>query len=259
MTILKPSYWFMLCNDQLLLQETEGKYAIPYGTELPIKDVDAATHEFIAADGTLCGTVSIPEHTVLPDGLIWVNLRSSYEYISYQEFTLAGKAREILHWDKNSRFCPSCGTRTIQILPTAKQCPTCNQEFYPIPITAILALVRKEDSVLLVRALNFRGPFHGLVAGFLEPGETLEECVRREVLEETGLHISNISYFGNQPWPFPIGLMVGFIADYESGDICIQKEELISAAFFKRNELPELPGKFSLARKMIDWWIDNPE
>lgn len=110
-----------------------------------------------------------------------------------------------------------------------------------------------------MRAHNFRGTFYGLVAGFLEAGETLEECVEREVLEETGLKVKNIRYFGSQPWPYPSGLMVGFIADYESGNIKIQKDELSAAAFFSKDSLPEIPRKLSIARKLIDWWLCENE
>ena len=106
-----------------------------------------------------------------------------------------------------------------------------------------------------VHARNFRGTFNGLVAGFLEPGETLEECVHREVAEETGLHIKNLKYFGSQPWPYPSGIMIGFTADYESGEIKLQAEELNAGAFYTKDNLPEIPGKLSLARKLIDDWL----
>ena len=112
-----------------------------------------------------------------------------------------------------------------------KKCPACGNEMYPSISAAILVLVRKEDSLLLVHARNFKGTFYSLVAGFLETGETLEECVMREVKEETGLDIKNITYFGNEPWPYPSGLMVGFIADYAGGEISLQDEELSSGAF----------------------------
>ena len=139
--------------------------------------------------------------------------------------------------------------------PIMKKCPNCGREIYPVISTAILVLVRKEDSLLLVHARNFKGTFNSLVAGFLETGETLEECVAREVKEETGLDVKNIRYFGSQPWPYPSGLMVGFIADYAGGDIHLQDDELSSGNFYTRDHLPELPRKLSLARKMIDWWI----
>ena len=118
-------------------------------------------------------------------------------------------------------------------------------------------LIRRGEEILLVHAHNFRGTFYGLVAGFLEAGETLEQCVQREVMEETGLRVKNITYFGNQPWPYPSGLMVGFIADYESGEIKLQKDELSAGAFYSKENMPEIPRKLSIARKMIDWWLSN--
>ena len=184
-------------------------------------------------------------------------LRASYDFIPLKQYHTAGKAFEILHWDQHSRFCPVCGTKTEMKDAIMKKCPTCGNEMYPSISAAILVLVRKEDSLLLVHARNFKGTFYSLVAGFLETGETLEECVMREVKEETGLDIKNITYFGNEPWPYPSGLMVGFIADYAGGEISLQDEELSSGAFYTRENLPELPHKLSLARKMIAWWIKN--
>ena len=107
----------------------------------------------------------------------------------------------------------------------------------------------------MVHARNFRGNFHGLVAGFIEVGETLEECVRREVREETGLEIKELRYFASQPWPYPSGLMIGFTATYAGGSLKLQAEELSTGAFFSKDNLPEIPRKLSLARKLIDAWL----
>ena len=109
----------------------------------------------------------------------------------------------------------------------------------------------------MVRAKNFRGDFYGLVAGFVEPGETLEECVEREVMEETGLRIANIRYFGSQPWPYPSGIMIGFTADYVSGELKLQQEELAAGGFFARDKMPTLPKKLSIARKLVDDWLES--
>lgn len=186
-----------------------------------------------------------------------VDLRASYDCVPLAVYQMAGKAFQILNWDKNSRYCPMCGVPTVQISPIAKKCPECRQEIYPRISPAIIVLIRKGDSILLVHARNFRGTFNGLVAGFLEPGETLEECVHREVLEETGLRIKNLSYFGSQPWPYPSGIMIGFTADYESGDITLQKEELNAGDFYTKDNLPEIPKKLSLARQLIDAWLEE--
>ena len=109
----------------------------------------------------------------------------------------------------------------------------------------------------MVHARNFRGTFRGLIAGYVEPGESLEDCLRREVMEETGLTIKNVRYFGSQPWPYPSVIMVGFTAEYESGELRLQEEELDAGRFFTIDTLPELPQKLSLARRLIDWWIEK--
>jgi len=111
----------------------------------------------------------------------------------------------------------------------------------------------------MVHAHNFRGHFYGLVAGFVETGETLEECVQREVWEETHLSVKNIRYFASQPWPYPAGLMVGFTAEYESGELQLQREELGGGGWFTRNNLPEMPNRSSLARWLIDDWLNSKD
>lgn len=118
-------------------------------------------------------------------------------------------------------------------------------------ITAIL----KDGQVLLARARHFPGNMYGLIAGFVEPGETLEDCVKREIGEEVGLTVRNIRYFGSQQWPFPHSLMVGFLADYESGDIAVDGAEIVAADWFDADHLPEIPPPVSIARKILDWYV----
>lgn len=198
------------------------------------------------------------EQPALPSGWQWVGLRASFDVLPLSLYLQAGKASQILFWDSHSRFCPACGTATEQINAITKRCPRCHYELYPPIATAIIVLVKRgDDELLLVHARNFRGNFKGLVAGFLEAGETLEQCVAREVMEETGLQITNIRYVDSQSWPYPSGLMVGFVADYVSGEIKMQEEELSTAAFYHRDHLPEIPRKVSIARRLIDLWIER--
>ena len=137
----------------------------------------------------------------------------------------------------------------------SKKCTECGKEWWPSAATAIIVRIQRNDSILLVRARNFRGNHYGLVAGFLETGESLEQCVKREVQEEVGIKITNIKYFGSQPWPYPFGLMVGFTADYDGGELNLQKEELCEGGWFTRNNMPEIPDKASIARLLIDDWL----
>jgi NAD+ diphosphatase len=139
----------------------------------------------------------------------------------------------------------------------SKKCEHCGKEIWPFLAPAVIVLVRKGDEVLLVHANNFRDDHYGLVAGFVETGETLEEAVYREVMEETGLHITNLKYFGSQPWPYPCGLMVGFTADYDHGKIHLQRSELSKGSWFDRDHLPHIPEKLSIARQLIDAWLEE--
>ena len=252
--------WFVFYNGSLLVVTREGKQSVPRGVEPPMPvPIGSTIHTVgqLGGDVAKAYAVHTPCFENEQEGRQMMDLRTSYDYLTQEEYDMAGKAFEILNWDKNSRYCPMCGVPTVQISPIAKKCPECRQEIYPRISPAIIVLIRKESSVLLVHARNFRGTYYGLVAGFLEPGETLEECVYREVMEETGLRIKNLKYFGSQPWPYPSGIMVGFTADYESGEIKLQSEELSAGAFYDRDHLPEIPRKLSLARKLIDAWLEE--
>ena len=256
----EQTYWFVYYKDQLLIEQKEGSYHIPIGTEPPIKvPVGSTIHSIGNLNEIPCKTYNL--HTPISGNEApvrqMVGLRASYDMLPFEEYYQAGKAFQILNWDQNTRYCPACGVPTKQISDIGKKCPECRQEFYPNISPAIIVRITRGDSILMVRAKNFRGTYYGLVAGFLEAGESLEECVHREVMEETGIRIKNVKYFGSQPWPYPSGVMVGFTADYESGDIQIQEEELSDAAFFSKDNLPEIPKKLSLARKLIDDWLEN--
>ena len=184
-----------------------------------------------------------------------VDFRPLFLTMRRDEFNAAGKAKQMVFWEAQSHFCPECGAKLQPLTDISKKCHACGHETYPPISPAIIVRVeRGDDEILMVRARNFRDDHYGLVAGFVEVGESLEECVRREVREETGLEIDNIRYAASQPWPFPSGLMIGFVAKYVSGEIKIQEEELIDAKFFKRDALPALPGKMSIARQLIDEW-----
>ena len=257
----RTACWCVFFKDNLLMQKlADGTCTLPTGEQLPVAPAkDQTVHRVTLPTGQQVYTFAIDYPVAETDQWMMTGLRASFGHLPLDAYTAAGKAYQLLSWDQPSRYCPVCGTPTEQQTDIMKKCPHCGNELYPPISTAIIVLVRRGEEILLVHAHNFRGTFYGLVAGFLEAGETLEQCVRREVMEETGLCIRNITYFDSQPWPYPSGLMVGFFADYESGDIKLQKDELSAGAFYHRNNLPELPRKRSIARSLIVAWLEGKD
>jgi NAD+ diphosphatase len=263
------SYYFVFCKEELLLERTaEGDYTIPLADEPPT-EVKPWTHVMNItpmADGTPVVTYRI-DHPVTPSSISeslnpsiayeMCGLRQSYYKLPRPLYLKAGKCQELLYWDQNTRFCGVCGGQMKMETDISKRCTECGKEVWPQLATAVIVLIHRGDEVLLVRAKNFRTDFYGLVAGFVETGETLEEAVAREALEETGVTITNIRYFASQPWPYPCGLMVGFNADYVSGEIHLQRSEIAKGGWFRRDNLPTIPEKLSIARMLLDAWLEE--
>lgn len=243
--------WFIIFEDKLLLREGDNGPLPPRSSAAPL----TLTGEVVDMGelGGLPCRAALTER--LPaEGWLALDLRAAYRLLEPAVYLKAARAAQLAYWRRNSRFCPACGAPTGRHPEhPAMACPACGKLLFPKPTAAVLVLVEKGDSLLLVRAHNFKGDFHGLVAGYLDQGETLEECCRREVMEETGLSIKNLRYFGSEPWPFPNNVMIGFTSEYAGGEIRLQEEELAEAAFYRRGRLPTLP-EISLTRRMIDWW-----
>lgn len=253
-------YWFVFCKTDVMLEKNgDGTYTIPLSEECPITLKEWQTPHRITPmdDCTEVRTVSIDAPITNQERYEMCGLRPSFYKLSKELYLKAGKCQEILYWDKNTQFCGVCGAPMKLHTDISKRCTNCGKEVWPQLATAIIVLIHRGDDVLLVHARNFKGDFYGLVAGFVETGETLEEAVRREVMEETGLTITNLRYFGSQPWPYPCGLMVGFNADYVSGEVHLQRSELSKGAWFNKNNLPTIPEKLSIARKLLDNWLNE--
>ena len=259
--------YFVFCQSDLVLERTADGYQIP--TEPPTEPkpwttiMDISDAKAYRIDTPLTGS----------ERYEMCGLRQSYHHLSEANYRLAGKCHELLYWDQNTKFCGVCGGTMRFDTPISKKCQHCGKEVWPQLATAVIVRIRRvtsspgpipkglasnKDEILLVHANNFRGDYYGLVAGFVETGETLEEAVHREVLEEVGLHITNLHYFGSQPWPYPCGLMIGFTADYDYGKIHLQRSELSKGSWFDRDHLPHIPEKLSIARQLIDDWLDTP-
>ena len=283
--------WACLCAGDILLRRegADGAFSLPYGDDPPVAlqpwnivtTIEAPVREGVE---TTTKIVRLHQPVVGVEGLEMMGLRKSHAVLSAEEYQLASKAAELLYWDQNTKYCGVCGAPNKWMTDISKKCPECGKEWWPSPSTAIIVRVcrmRQLDNlqsdncgkgnaiqssncqssncqiseVLLVRARNFRSNHYGLVAGFLETGESLEECVERELREEVGIRIKNLKYFGSQPWPYPFGLMVGFTADYADGEIHLQKEELTEGGWFTRDNMPPIPDKASIARRLIDDWL----
>lgn len=243
--------YFVFCQSDLVLEKTTDGYRIP--TEPPTELKPWTT--VMNVHGEKAYRIDLP--LLGNENYEMCGLRQSYYKLSEEEYLKAGKCHELLYWDQNTKYCGVCGGLMKFHTDISKRCEHCGKEVWPQLATAVIVLVRKGDEVLLVHANNFRTDFYGLVAGFVETGETLEEAVHREVMEETGLHIKNLKYFASQPWPYPCGLMVGFTADYDGGKIHLQRSELSKGAWFDKDHLPHIPEKLSIARHLIDDWLEH--
>jgi len=206
-------------------------------------------------DGVPAWAVGTNEPSDVPDGYQWQPLRNLGEQLDTPSWLLAGRGVQLVEWARTSRFCGRCGTATeLAARERAAWCPNCALNAYPRLAPAIIVTVERDDAILLGQGRGFQGMYSAL-AGFAEPGETLEEAVRREVREEVGVEVGAIRYFGSQPWPFPHSLMIGFFADWSSGEIQIDGEEIVDAGWFKADNLPEIPPPLSIARRLIDDWV----
>ena len=193
------------------------------------------------------------EHESVPDGYQLIPIRELIQLWSTTEFLQASRAVQLLEWRRNHKFCSHCGHATeIHSKEYAMVCPACGYHQYPRVQPCVITIITKgDDELLLAKSAHNKSNMYGLIAGFVEVGETLEEAVQREAFEEVGVKLKNICYMSSQPWPFPSNLMIAFHAEYDSGDIQLQVEEISDAQFFKFDQLPEIPFKGSIAHSMI--------
>ena len=186
------------------------------------------------------------------------NLYSILGRVSDELFALAGRAQQILQWERDNQFCGRCGTdMTAHELERAMRCEPCGSMIYPRIAPCVIVLVHRGPEMLLARNANFPIEMFSTLAGFIEAGETVEECLVREVKEEVGVDVGNIRYFKSQSWPFPNQLMLGFFAEYEGGDIVCEDEEIAEAHWFSADALPTIPPVHSVAGQLIRHHIEN--
>ena len=203
-----------------------------------------------------CRVCVIPADAEPPQHLTGYNLRHEEPGLDLAFVSLGALAKHLHHWLENSCFCSRCGSPTRPIPATwGMECCGCGWHHFPHIHPCAIVLVQREDQILLTRKPTWAPGRYSHVAGFMEPGESLEETAAREVQEETGIKICNIRYCGSQAWPFPSQLMAGFISDYAGGSIRVEQEELEDAAWFSLDNLPLLPSRRSISRFLIDMWL----
>ena len=255
------SYWFAFRDADLLVRKApEGApfpYEVPFAeglSSLSITPVRAQPLGFL--DDKPCRSAELAKDAAEPPGHAYVSLRRLHGRIDSAFFEAAGAAYQVQYWDRTNRFCGECGA---PLEPSARQrskrCPSCDHHYFPRITPAIIVLVSDGPRILMTRQPRFPAGMYGLVAGFVEPGETLEATVARETREETGIEVGDVAYFGSQPWPFPHQIMVGFFARRTGGELVVDHEELEDAAWFDKSALPPLPPPLSIARKLIDTWL----
>lgn len=191
--------------------------------------------------------------TTAPPGTLFFGLRELFDLVDEESLGVAGRAVQVTEFLATRRFCGRCGATTaLAEHELAMVCPICGQIEYPHLSPAIIVLVRDNDRCLLARSPRFPEGMYSVIAGFVEPGETIEHAVHREVQEEVGVSIRSVQYWGSQPWPFPNSLMIGFTAEYAGGQIAVDNREIEAAAWFDRDDLPQLPGPMSIAYALIN-------
>jgi len=248
-----------IMGDKVALGGTVQSPEFPRFSRLP--EVWAETGSSLRL-GTLhglpCLAISMPEGTVAPAGLEWRELRPLFALVGEAELQALSAARELLWWARRHRFCGCCST-PLQDSSTerARSCPSCKAVFYPVIAPAVIVAITRGDQLLLAHNRNFRPQLFSLIAGFVDAGETLEQCVVREAREETGVEVGKLRYVTSQPWPHPNSLMLGFTAEWLSGELRPDGTEIQEAGWFRRDQLPEIPSPGTVARRLIDLWLEH--
>ncbi len=259
------AYWFVFRGYGLLIHEAEEPVQIPRVADVTALGLPILRQQYL---GYLpgeqiihCYAAEVPPEVEAGEGMAFVGLRNLYGRLPDEIFWLGGRAVQIVDWDRTHQFCGQCGSPTENHpQERSKRCLQCGHTNYPRLAPAVIVAVTRAGTngcreLLLARGPRHRPGFYSILAGFVEPGESLEACVAREVKEEVGIDVQNIRYFGSQPWPFPHSLMIGFTAEYAGGDFVLQEDEIEEAGWYTADNLPNIPPPLSISRQLIDDFV----
>lgn len=249
--------WFLYRDGKLLIKEEGQRCSIPVMAELDAAGLTPGQRQFIGLlDDHPCYAAALDPTVPVEPPFDCRALRSLFGSLEDELIRVAGLAGQLVLWHRHHRYCGRCGRiMADKADERAKFCPHCGLLNYPRLSPAVIVAVVRETRILLAHSQRFPAKFYSVLAGFVEPGETLEECVKREVLEEVGITVKNIRYFGSEPWPFPDSLMIAFTAEYAGGEIETDDAEIAHADWFAADNLPAIPPRLSISRQLIDWFI----
>jgi NAD+ diphosphatase len=246
-----PVACFVFRKRELLV--TTG-FELPSLETLEQAGIDSIRSQYLGMLGELhCHSVELAPDAAPPPEMVFRDLRALYGSLDETLHGLAGRAVQIVEWDRTHQYCGACGKPTqISAADRSRICPDCRIPQFPRLSPAMIVAVERGNEILLARSPHFPPGIYSTLAGFVEPGESAEEAVAREVLEESGIRVKDIRYFGSQPWPFPNSLMLGFTAVYESGEIRLEDQEIEDARWFRADEMPPFfPGRMSISQWLI--------
>ena len=251
--------WFAFHRGELLIVRSGDAAQLPHCRDLSELGLSTVRSLYLGTYGsTHCYVSELEDANTLPEGHELQGLRAVFGIVDETLATLAGRAFQIMEWDRNHQYCSRCGAPTeLRRDERARACPQCKYTIYPPISTVIIILITRGRELLLARRPQSPPGRFSALAGFVEPGETLEDTVRRETREEVGVEIDNLRYFGSQPWPFPHSLMIAFTADYASGEVRPDGVEIEEARWFDAGQLPQLPPSISISRRMINAVADK--
>ena len=252
--------WFIIRGSDLLVSRSGESFDLPRAADIsPLGFGAERSHLMGRLDGTPCRVVAAPLKAEAPAGWTFESVRGLFSAFPDGFFGAAARALGIAGWDREHRFCGVCGSPTaLKRGERALECTACGHLAYPRISPAVIMAVVRDRQILLARARRFATGMYSVLAGFVEPGETLEDCVAREVREETGVEVKNLRYFASQPWPFPHSLMLAFTAEWAGGEIRPDPTEIADAGWFSADNFPKLPDPLSVARRLINWFAAGP-
>ena len=260
-TLSDNAWWFLFHGDRLLAEARGAEVAIPRWASAEDAGLSPVRTQFLGTlDGAPCYSGELAGE-VGPEGTSFRALRPLLGVLPEEMFSLAGRAFQVMDWDRTHQYCGKCGGRTDPLEgERGRACAGCGLHFFPRVTPAVIVAVVKDGKILLAQSSRFPAAFYSVLAGFVEPGETFEECVRREIREEVGIEVENLRYFGSQPWPFPHSLMVGFTALFAGGDLVLEEKEIVRAGWFDPEEVLRLriPPHGTIARRLIDRFLAEP-